>query len=116
LDFCHAPSEDRPTHNCGSYFLLILAKLLGKTPDEVRGLIPQLGKCTHLSYDLYPPSFFEKYLEPLLLLPSEIPPGDGFGVEIETEGSMCPALAGVLAEPTDGALGIDVSSQILGRR
>jgi len=90
--FCHAPSEDGLTHNCGSYFLLTLAKLLGITPDALRGLLPALGKCTHYSFELYPDSFFPG-LEPLLLL---APPGGGIIPEI-AEGLTCPAMAGVLA-------------------
>lgn len=108
-DFCHAPSEDRPTHNCGSYFLLILSKLFGKTPDELRALIPPLGKCAHISYDLYPPSFFEQHLEPLLLLLGEAVPEDDFGIENHEGGSMCPAIAGVLAEQPVGEIGINTS-------
>lgn len=90
--FCHAPSEDGLTHNCGSYFLLTLAKLLGVTPDALRGVLPKLGKCTNYSFELYPDSFFPN-LELLLLLPS---PGEGILLE-SPEGPTCPAMAGILA-------------------
>ena len=73
--YCMWGSGDNNSLNCGSYFLLILAKLLGKTPAEVRDMIPQLRPCTHFSWDLYEDPFIPG-LEPLLLMPVPSgPPG-----------------------------------------
>ncbi|MFM1847389.1 MAG: hypothetical protein RL417_863 [Pseudomonadota bacterium] len=74
-NYCAWGSGDNDSLNCGSYFLLLVAKLFGKTPAEIRAMIPQLGPCTHFSWDLYEPQFIED-LTPLLLMPNPSgPPG-----------------------------------------
>ena len=91
--YCIWGSGDNNSLNCGSYFLLLLAKLLGKTPAEVRDMIPSVDQCTHFSWDLYEDPFIFD-LEPLLLMPE---PSAPLGIN-STEGTQCLALTELAVE------------------
>jgi hypothetical protein len=90
--YCIWGSGDNNSLNCGSYLLLLLAKLLGKTPAEVRDMIPSVDQCTHFSWDLYEDPFILD-LETLLLMPE---PSGPPGID-STEPTQCLAMMGLTA-------------------
>ena len=71
--YCSMTSRECNSMNCGTYFLILLGKLLKLSPPEIDAMMPELPPCHHYAYELYPhflPAF--EVPEDGLAMPNEV--------------------------------------------